>query len=591
MAVNREHFTFIWNIRNFSFGFNTRIFHSPSFFVDEISGTEWHLILGNNKDNVCCWIQRLGISGPDEVQLDYELSFLAKDESVLLSEMFVRKEYKKGYTDSQSTLRAEKDEILIRNKDLFVPDDTLIIRCRMWNSKKTIARSRKCFAETLLKTECRSFVGTIGKFSSLEPNCRTLVCIKSSASKNFFSSVVFCTNADGKLGVEVKPMDCSHLYKYICKLFILDRCGNKVKSGHGEFQEPKTQCIPLTLPKEHLMENKEYYLPNDVLNIECEIIFPTGDTKEKICESGFEHRDIQETISLKVNCSSHERLITLKDNCISQSSEEILSNSEPNIPSAFPDEHLIENKGNFFPDDVPVVENECICSTSESVEKIDEPECKLVCEETQRIISNEKEITLLSKDDSEKETSEEEVFTTLKDDWASLFSEGTLSDVKLRTATETLSVHKAVLIARSPVFWSMFTTDMREKKQSFVEINDVDADTMRRMLSFMYSDTLDDLDYESTKSLYFAADKYCIISLKRRCASLLKQMLLQSNCCDVLLLAVQHNDKDLKNDVQEYIEESDSAIFLSDEWKNLEESHPRLTTQIFHTLYMKKRGN
>ncbi|GBM89277.1 TD and POZ domain-containing protein 3 [Araneus ventricosus] len=494
MAVNEKHFTFIWNIKNISFSFYKEQFYSPSFSVHEMGGTEWDLLLKNGKDDVSCRIRRLNDSGPDEFQLDYELSFLSADESVLLSQIFNKKEYKKSHIDSNSTLSVQKNKILKDNKDLFIFDDTLTVRCRMWDSKESIIQSRRCLAETQIETECRSFIGTVEKFSNTEANSKTLVCMKSSSPKTFFSSMSLCVTADGNLVIEMEPVNHDRLYKYKYKIFIRDVSENKMASGQGEFHDKEIQCVPLTISKEYLMQNKEYYLPNDVLTIESEVIFPTGKIKEK-------------------------------------------------------------------------------------------PENGSVCKDTHGIISNPKNTSLSS------EENHIESFTTLKDDWLALYNEGILSDAKLKTATETFPVHKLVLSARSPVFKSMFTTDMREKTHNCVDIDDLDADTVRRMLKFMYSDTLDNLEYENAKRLYFAADKYNIVSLRLRCSNFLKQNLLQSNCSDVLLLAKKHQDKDLVNAVEDYIAKNDESVLFSDEWKDLEENHPRLTTEVFRFIYMKKLGN
>ncbi|GBM11925.1 TD and POZ domain-containing protein 1 [Araneus ventricosus] len=220
---------------------------------------------------------------------------------------------------------------------------------------------------------------------------------------------------------------------------------------------------------------------------------------------------------------------------------------------------------------------------SKTIGKIDELEYGFDYQDTQEIIPNTTNTNFSSK---EQHT---ESLTTLKDDLNSLFKEEILCDTKLKTANATFPAHALVLSARSSVFKSMFTTDMKEKTNKCVDIDDLDDDAVRRMLLFMYSDTLDDLEYESAKSLYFAADKYNIVSLLQRCSNFLKQNLLQSNCCDILLLADKHQDKDLKDAVQDYIAKNDEAVLFSDEWKILEKNHPQLTIEVLRAVCMKNR--
>ncbi|GFY37060.1 hypothetical protein TNIN_385681 [Trichonephila inaurata madagascariensis] len=65
----------------------------------------------------------------------------------------------------------------------------------------------------------------------------------------------------------------------------------------------------------------------------------------------------------------------------------------------------------------------------------------------------------------------------LKEDFEHLYSKGILSDVTLRTASETFHAHKTILSARSPVFLAMFTTDMKESMQNDVDVSDLEDDS------------------------------------------------------------------------------------------------------------------
>ncbi|GBN44574.1 Speckle-type POZ protein [Araneus ventricosus] len=432
-----------------------------------MGGTNFNLILCPNsvnfKDSIACCVQR---QSKDDLrlELDYELSFLSGDGSALHSEMFLKNVHKMGEVHTSPTLHVKRDEVFLHKKGLFIPDDTFTVRCRMWGDQISFSEQGCCFAETQIEPEYVFFVGTIENFDNLEPRKKYPVRTMLSPKKFTMS---LCVAADGKIDIEIKPLcEIKNLYK--CKIFILDRFENEVKSGEGEFHDEKPYCIPLNISKEYLLKKYEYYLLKNVLTIRCEAFIYS----EKI---------------------THKR------------------------------EYIFG------------------------------------CQHTQEMISNARH------------------------------TEGFLCDTKLKTATETFPSHIAVLSARSPVFKSMFTTEMKEKTNKCVVIDDLDAHTVRQMLLFMYSDTLDDLAYESAKSLYFAADKYSIISLRHRCAGFLKQIILLTNCCDILLLADRHQDNDLKNAVQDYIAKNDELVLFSDEFKNLEKNHPQLTTDVFRAVYMKIR--
>ncbi|GBM66609.1 hypothetical protein AVEN_109018-1 [Araneus ventricosus] len=72
----------------------------------------------------------------------------------------------------------------------------------------------------------------------------------------------------------------------------------------------------------------------------------------------------------------------------------------------------------------------------------------------------------------------------------------------------------AILSALSPVFEAMFRSNMKEVIEKCVHLDDVDAETVKHMLMFLYSDTLEDLEWKDAMKLYVAADKYQILSLR-----------------------------------------------------------------------------
>ncbi|GFU79736.1 TD and POZ domain-containing protein 3 [Trichonephila clavipes] len=175
----------------------------------------------------------------------------------------------------------------------------------------------------------------------------------------------------------------------------------------------------------------------------------------------------------------------------------------------------------------------------------------------------------------------------LKDDFEHLYSEGILSDVTLRTASETFNAHKTILSARSPVFLAMFTTDMKESMQDYVDVSDLDNDIVRRMLLYMYTNNLEDLHWESAFKLYPAANKYQIVALKKKCAYFLKQNLSPSNVCDVLGLTDMHGDEDFKKAAQDYVLAHEKDVFSSDEWAEFAKSSSALAMD---TMLRKWKG-
>ncbi|XP_055953190.1 TD and POZ domain-containing protein 3-like [Argiope bruennichi] len=177
--------------------------------------------------------------------------------------------------------------------------------------------------------------------------------------------------------------------------------------------------------------------------------------------------------------------------------------------------------------------------------------------------------------------------TTFLDDLKFFYNGSIFHDVKFQIGTETVPAHKDILRARSPVFKTMFDTDMKEKVSECINITDLNLDTLKRMLLFIYTDTTGELDFQSAKELYFASDKYDISSLKQRCSNFMAQNMQPSNVCEILILADMHRDEELKSVAQEYILEHDQQIFTSDEWKSFMESNSYLAAQVMYLKCLK----
>ncbi|GFW75359.1 hypothetical protein TNCV_4190131 [Trichonephila clavipes] len=102
---------------------------------------------------------------------------------------------------------------------------------------------------------------------------------------------------------------------------------------------------------------------------------------------------------------------------------------------------------------------------------------------------------------------------SIKDDVKSLYNDLALSDMTLRTKTKSYPAHSAILCARSPVFKAMFTNDMKERIRRKVDIFDLNDDTVQRMLLYMYTDTVENLQWENALSLYLISTTLCLLEI------------------------------------------------------------------------------
>ena len=74
-----------------------------------------------------------------------------------------------------------------------------------------------------------------------------------------------------------------------------------------------------------------------------------------------------------------------------------------------------------------------------------------------------------------------------------------------------LNVCQVVISFSSDVFESMFESDMEEARQKKVEIRDIKAKTLEKLLEFMYTKRLPEQAF--LPELIFAADKYNVRDL------------------------------------------------------------------------------
>ncbi|GIY10844.1 speckle-type POZ protein [Caerostris darwini] len=177
--------------------------------------------------------------------------------------------------------------------------------------------------------------------------------------------------------------------------------------------------------------------------------------------------------------------------------------------------------------------------------------------------------------------------STLAGDLRCLFDNHDLCDGTIHVENTSIPIHKVILGARSPVFKAMFTHEMKENMGKSIDIPDLDAETVRLMLKFIYADIVEDLQTESAASLYFAADKYELLPLKNQCSTFLKANLSLSNVLDVLVLADRHHDSDLKNLAKGYILKHEDDLILSDQWKNFRMVHKDLALDMMEYLHLK----
>ncbi|XP_062193593.1 BTB/POZ domain-containing protein At1g55760-like [Phragmites australis] len=130
--------------------------------------------------------------------------------------------------------------------------------------------------------------------------------------------------------------------------------------------------------------------------------------------------------------------------------------------------------------------------------------------------------------------------------FACMLQEGILTDIAINTADGSIRVHSAVLAARSPVFRSMFSHNLKEKQLSAVDISDMSFDECQAFVNYMY-DNLHEKEFTAHRlALLGAADKYDVPGLKVICLDSLLQDIETENLIERLEVAHLYQLSELK---------------------------------------------
>ena len=140
--------------------------------------------------------------------------------------------------------------------------------------------------------------------------------------------------------------------------------------------------------------------------------------------------------------------------------------------------------------------------------------------------------------------------------------------------------HKLILSARSPVFDKMFTIDLKEQKTSEVKIYDLDPETIKEMLKYIYSDEINESSGK-IEDLFYAADKYDVVGLKMICESVLTKQLSIGTAADLAMLAEFFRLSSLRTKAVNFIAKKNQEFVKQEGWEKKFEKHPLLLIDIF----------
>lgn len=145
-----------------------------------------------------------------------------------------------------------------------------------------------------------------------------------------------------------------------------------------------------------------------------------------------------------------------------------------------------------------------------------------------------------------------------------------VNDVSFVFGKITIPANMLLLSKRSPVFATMFQTDMLEKKNGQVEISDIEPNIFKFLLDFVYHGKITSaVSGDGWLKLMVAADKYSIIGLMTICEERISKTLCIDNVVDVFIIADLVKTKVLKEKSKRFIFDHKLSIVRTDGYKNL----------------------
>ncbi|KAK3565115.1 hypothetical protein QTP86_033167 [Hemibagrus guttatus] len=143
-----------------------------------------------------------------------------------------------------------------------------------------------------------------------------------------------------------------------------------------------------------------------------------------------------------------------------------------------------------------------------------------------------------------------------------------LCDVLLVAAEEEIPAHKVVLASCSPYFCAMFTGEMSESKATCVEIRDMDGQTLRKLVDYIYTAEIE-VTEDNVQVLLPAASLLQLMEVRQVCCEFLQTQLHPTNCLGIRAFADLHTCTELFTQSHAYAEQHFSEVMLGEEFMSL----------------------
>lgn len=134
-----------------------------------------------------------------------------------------------------------------------------------------------------------------------------------------------------------------------------------------------------------------------------------------------------------------------------------------------------------------------------------------------------------------------------------------------------IAVHRNVLMAFCPYFEALLGPNMKEGRESRVELQELKLAPVREIIDYAYTGEIL-LSDENVESVLETANYLGIVTICGACCDFLKSTMNASTCCDILHLAINHDQLALQHTAEAFFLENFPKIRTEKTFYDLEVS-------------------
>ena len=153
--------------------------------------------------------------------------------------------------------------------------------------------------------------------------------------------------------------------------------------------------------------------------------------------------------------------------------------------------------------------------------------------------------------------------------FSTLLQDTSTHDVTFKTSDGgSVSAHRVIVAAGSPVFHAMLYGNMKESSQKEIELTNIDSSTLKKVFCFIYTGCVE-ANFAKSLELLQAADYLNIGALESTCVEIIDEFINIHNYCDIAVFAVECQCKYLLKCCVDFMEDNLKEVLTSADFSSL----------------------